>query len=486
LGWDAESRLELHNLLVRLPHIGGSEEDGKAFAGDWSAGDTRSGGKHALRRRPRYLWGIVLSLALLAAITLAVDRRLRAPVCAPCHADTTSELPLFKNGAGQEGLVRIKANGMEFRARVAGFGNRDGEGVILLHGVLETSIMWEPLLAGLDEAGFRVVAFDQRGYSPGARPEGVSSYQVDKIVSDVVAVANAVGFNRFHVIGHDWGGFVAWMVADRYPDRVVTVASLSTPHPEALWESLGYRNQLKRSAYIVGLWLFALPEFVSSYADSLYLRYHSWDTKIPSEIAEYGKVFREPGALRAAFNWYRAYPIAAPQLSKTAQPSLLIWGVQDKAFGRVAVEKSASYVKGPFQYYELNAGHALMSEIPEVVTAAVISHLQDWGPSNGDAKERARLAQMMGKEDSECEASIPRCLRIVVTPKGPNMRILNRCGETFRVRVRVYCPNWNPKAYTEYRFVVPPGADFAQENHKVSRGDCYYNQQLCKASSYSK
>ena len=97
-----------------------------------------------------------------------------------------------------------------------------GDPVILLHGFPETSAMWTPLIEAAASDGFRVVAFDQRGYSPGARPDDVAAYAVPALVDDVLAVADALGFQRFHLVGHDWGCVVGWSVASLHPDRVTS------------------------------------------------------------------------------------------------------------------------------------------------------------------------------------------------------------------------------------------------------------------------
>ena len=163
-------------------------------------------------------WLIVAIMMLPITGAFAIDRLLLAPACPDCHAERTAHLPLFDRteGASQDGLVRIRANGMTFRARVAGSENVSGDGVILLHGFPETSIMWEPLLKKLGKAGYRAIAFDQRGYSPGARPQMQSEYTKGKLANDVIAIADAAGFRKFHVIGHDFGGAIAWTVADRH------------------------------------------------------------------------------------------------------------------------------------------------------------------------------------------------------------------------------------------------------------------------------
>ncbi len=181
------------------------------------------------------------------------------------HTARTDALPLLAESAG-DGLVRIEAGGSVFRARVAGLRNA-GPGLILLHGFPETSAMWTPLLAAAASNGFRVVAFDQRGYSPGARPDDVSSYAVPALADDVLAVADALGFRRFHLVGHDWGCVVGWSVTTQHPDRVISWAALSIPHPAAL-PSLGGDPP----AYIRFFQTPWLPELTLTWGLSMLLR----------------------------------------------------------------------------------------------------------------------------------------------------------------------------------------------------------------------
>ena len=131
--------------------------------------------------------------------------------------------------------TEIQANGMTFTCRTAG--PADGEPVILLHGFPETSHMWTALLPVLAEAGYHCIAPDQRGYSAGARPEGVDQYATTTLVSDVMAIADAAGFDRFHLIGHDWGGFVAWAMPILHPDRVLGVHILGAGAGEMIHEA---------------------------------------------------------------------------------------------------------------------------------------------------------------------------------------------------------------------------------------------------------
>ena len=123
------------------------------------------------------------------------------------------------------------ADGHVFRARVAG--PERGRVVILLHGFPQTSRCWDHQVTALANGGYRAVAFDQRGYSPGARPTDVAAYKPAALVRDTLQIADAVGADQFDLVGHDFGGMVAWMVAGHHPDRVRTLTVASTPHPAA-------------------------------------------------------------------------------------------------------------------------------------------------------------------------------------------------------------------------------------------------------------
>ena len=148
---------------------------------------------------------IGLPLVIFVGSYLALDHDLM-------HTQATQALPTFPDGVSTEvSLTTIEAGGYRFRARIAGFGQTQGN-VILLHGFPETSAMYNDMLPSLAAAGFQVVAFDQRGYSPGARPEDMDAYTADKLVADVYAVAAAVGFEEFHLVGHDWGAVVGWVL----------------------------------------------------------------------------------------------------------------------------------------------------------------------------------------------------------------------------------------------------------------------------------
>src|SRR5205814_125135 len=147
-------------------------------------------------------------------------------------------------------MIESPVGEMTFRARVAG--PDDGRMVMLLHGFPETSASWAKQIDALAAAGYRVVAPDQRGYSPGARPEGVEHYSIRHLTADVLAVADWFGAHKVDVVGHDWGGMVAWALAIQYPERLRSLTAVSTPHPAAFAAALRDEgsDQRQRSGYV--------------------------------------------------------------------------------------------------------------------------------------------------------------------------------------------------------------------------------------------
>ena len=276
----------------------------------------------------------------------------------------------------------IDANGMVFRARFTGAEGPSGEPVILLHGFPETSIMWAGLMERLGEEGYRCFAPDQRGYSPGARPGTVEDYQYRKLVSDVMAQADALGYARFHLIGHDWGSAAGWALIHLHTGRVRSWTAMSVPHMDAFASAIADDpDQRQRSRYMGFFMLPEKPEQSLTADDFAALR-SLWSSIPREQVDEYVGVFSQAGALTAALNWYRANAVLlekrreGPKFGPVLHPTLLIWGNQDIAVGRVAVERTAPYMKGPYRLVELNAGHWLVQEEPERVHDEILSHLK--------------------------------------------------------------------------------------------------------------
>lgn len=269
-----------------------------------------------------------------------------------------------------------------------GAGPPDGRLVVLLHGFPQSSFMWRNQMAALAAAGHRAVAFDQRGYSPGARPEGAEHYRMDHLVSDVLAVADELGGHRFDLVGHDWGAAVAWLVAGAHPQRLRTLTAVSTPHPAAFAAAIaaGDADQLRRSSYIEALRQEDLPEkaLLADDAAGLQALFAASGHPDPDGTGEYVRLLQAPGALTAALDWYRAVSIDEI-LDRAARagagggvtvPTLYVWGDGDVALGRTAAEATEAHVSGPYRFEALGGvGHWIPEEVPGQLNALLLEHL---------------------------------------------------------------------------------------------------------------
>lgn len=272
-------------------------------------------------------------------------------------------------------MDRFERDGMVFHVRRGG--PPDGDLVVLLHGFPQTSRAWTEVEPLLHERGLRTLAPDQRGYSSGARPRSRRRYDLGDVATDVVALLDQAGADTAHVVGHDWGGAVAWWLGFHHPDRVASLTVLSTPHPRAMARSLVSSRQLLRSSYMAFFQLPRLPEWLlnrhGGERDRLteYLVGTGCDA---DHAAEYAAAMSEPGALTAALNWYRALPFQRPsRLPGTISvPTRYLWGEDDPFLGRRAAELTARYVDGDYKFVPVpSAGHWLPETRPGHVAAAV-------------------------------------------------------------------------------------------------------------------
>lgn len=277
----------------------------------------------------------------------------------------------------------------DFRFTAHAAGPEDGRLVLLLHGFPQSSFEWRHQMAALAAAGYRAVAYDQRGYSPGARPEGLEHYRMEHLVADVLAVADELAAHRFDLVGHDWGGAVAWLVAAHYPQRVRTLTSVSTPHPAAFAAAIagGDPDQLAKSSYIEMLRKEGAAEEALLSGEGAGLRgvLAATGHPDPDGTEEYVKLLTEPGALTAALNWYRAVSVSeaagrSAGGAKIEVPTLFVWGDADAALGRVAAEGSAAFVEGPYRFEPLaGVGHWIPEEVPDQLNRLLLEHLSSHG-----------------------------------------------------------------------------------------------------------
>jgi pimeloyl-ACP methyl ester carboxylesterase len=272
--------------------------------------------------------------------------------------------------------LELPAGACRFSGRVAG--PPDGRLVILLHGFPQTSRSWLEQLSALAERGYRAVAPDQRGYSPGARPDGVEHYRIDHLVSDVIAIADEMGGHRFDLVGHDWGAGVAWHTAARYPSRLRTLTVVSMPHPRALGDALRHAEQAARSAYVAFFRTPKAPELALLAGGGVGLRRLLAGTGVPPEAAdEYVAALSQPGALTAALNWYRANDVhALAEIGPVTTPTLYVWSTGDVAVGRRAAEGTAAFVEGPYRFEVLDGvSHWVPEEAGAELGRVLLEHL---------------------------------------------------------------------------------------------------------------
>jgi len=271
--------------------------------------------------------------------------------------------------------LRLRARGLVFDVLAAG--PPTGEPVVLLHGFPQTAACWIRVAETLAAAGYRVLAPDQRGYSPGARPAAVRAYRMSELVADVLALAEEAGAARFHLVGHDWGGAVAWALAGRHPERVATLTSVSTPHPRALAAALVTSGQLLRSVYIGLFCIPRLPELVLGARGSRGLRYLLARSRLgPGWVNSYARALAGPGALSAALAWYRAAIPFRLRVPPTSVPTRYVWGSGDPALGRRAATTTGRWVAGPYRFDVLEgAGHWLPEHHPEALAELLLEHL---------------------------------------------------------------------------------------------------------------
>jgi pimeloyl-ACP methyl ester carboxylesterase len=286
--------------------------------------------------------------------------------------------------------MEITTSEGRFTADVAG--PADGPLVLLLHGFPQTRYTWRDVVPQLAAAGFRAAAVDQRGYSPGVRPSTVEAYAATRLVADVLDLADSLGAARFHLVGHDWGGQVAWLTAAHHGDRVVGLTVLSRPHPAAFARSFELDpEQAKRSQHHRNMG----PEITDRWhADgSSLLRGVLTRAGVPaSDIEAYLTVLGDRPALDAAMNWYRAADAAGGLRATADTPAVTgsvcyVWGAADQTVGRRAAELTAEHVTGPYRFVEIDgAGHFLTDDHgATVVRREIMDHVAATAPLSRQA-----------------------------------------------------------------------------------------------------
>lgn len=313
--------------------------------------------------RARVIAVVLLSIAVGVIGCASTEK----PTAAPTTPSTTPGLVT---------TTTIRANGLTFNARTAG--PADGQLVILLHGFPQSSYEWRKVMPILGRSGYHVVAPDQRGYSPGARPTTDDQYTMDHMVADTIGIADHFHAKRFNLVGHDWGAGVAWATAIAHPDRLRSLTAVSVPHPAAYAKASENPagEQSRKKGYIN---TFAAPGAGAGLASEGFLRAAFGATATDADIAEYMKVLGTVDAMNAALAWYRANDLrtglgtGAP---KVKVPTLFVYGTADCCLGRDAADLTKNYVDAPYNYEVLDGvTHWIPEAANERLTTLLVKFL---------------------------------------------------------------------------------------------------------------
>jgi len=275
---------------------------------------------------------------------------------------------------------------------VATAGDPAAPAIVLLHGFPESHRTWRHQIPALADRFF-VIAPDQRGFARSSKPDGVEHYTADKPVADCLALADHFGKARFTLVGHDWGGAIAWMAALQHPDRVERLIVANAPHPFIFQKSL-FDDSAQRAAsqYITAFRNPAIEAHVArigldDFFDTSFAS-HADAALLAPERDAYLDQWSQPGALTAMLNWYRASGVIVPAIDDTpdrpafldapfppvTQPTLVVWGIQDRALLPVQLDGLDAIVPH-LTVRKIDAGHFVTWEAPDEVTAAMLEWL---------------------------------------------------------------------------------------------------------------
>ncbi|MCC5893905.1 MAG: alpha/beta hydrolase [Alkalibacterium sp.] len=278
----------------------------------------------------------------------------------------------------------IETNGINLH--VVQHGHEDGDVVLLLHGFPEFWYGWHKQITSLAEQGYRVWAPDQRGYNLSDKPKKSAAYEMSQLVADVVGLIKATERGKVCLVGHDWGGIVAWRVARAYPELIDKLVILNAPHSKALKSHVKkHPTQLLKSSYILFFQLPKLPEKLltsaggQNAADALQ-KTSNEGTFSKSDLEEYKMAWAKPRAMRSMLNWYRANAksMTSSKVSpRVTVPTLIIWGVNDQFLGKELATESLAFCDDGRGVLIGDATHWVHHEEPERVTTLITDFIRE-------------------------------------------------------------------------------------------------------------
>ena len=270
--------------------------------------------------------------------------------------------------------MRVDVDGVGIEYDVTG--PDDGRPVVLLHGFPDSAALWRYQVGPLAAAGFRVITPDLRGFGRSDAPDAVDAYSLLVTAGDVTAILDDAGVDRAHVVGHDFGAALAWVVAMFLPDRTDHLVTMSVGHPGSF--RLAEFEQGKASWYML---LFQFEGVAEQWLrDQDWANLRAWSGHPDMERVIAG--FEGGASLTAALNWYRAnitpeaWVAPAAELPSVAAPTMGLWGSDDFALLEAQMQQSGEHVTGGWRYERVEAaGHWLQLDRPDEVTRLLLDFL---------------------------------------------------------------------------------------------------------------
>lgn len=255
-------------------------------------------------------------------------------------------------------------------------GPLDGPIVVLLHGFPQNVRCWDSVRAELHGKGYRTIAFDQRGYAPGARPRGRFAYRTGALVSDLVALLKTLAPAKVSLVGHDWGAVVAWSAAARHPNLIASLTTVSVPHTRAFLRSLLTSDQAIRAYYMAVFQLPWIPELLARRNPEALRKILLASGMRPQEAARVIEDMVPTPTFTAALNWYRAMVFSAPSYARTVRvPTTHVWSTHDVSLVRAGAELCERYVDADYRLETVEGSHWVPDEHPEMLARIITARV---------------------------------------------------------------------------------------------------------------
>lgn len=268
----------------------------------------------------------------------------------------------------------------EFVFDVIDEGPPDGPVVVLLHGFPQFNTSWATVIPRLTAAGYRCLAPNQRGFSPGARPSRRRDYRMDEIAEDVRALIDASGAERVHLVGNDFGATVGWAAAVKMPERLASLVTMSVPHSAAMFKALVTSRQALASWYIYFFQLPRIPERImlsKRGSHTVMSKMLQSDGQSPEAADRYASAMSDRGVLTATLNWYRATSLSDFRRvrHKVTVPTMYVWSDGDTALLEKGARDCGRYVSGEYRFEVLHGTHWMLDEQPDKVATLLLEWL---------------------------------------------------------------------------------------------------------------